>query len=313
MISYLEYNDNEEDDRCLRNIFGRNSSSSSSSSPSPSPSPSLKEKNEEKEEIGEMIPEEDTPQITSYRLHHINQDITIETNKKHGIAYQLWPASYLLCNYLQTNLQNIISTPLEQTDILELGAGVGLCGIFLSILGCYNVIITDLPEAIPLINMNIQHNRHLYHPNRPLPSSNILRWGIEEDFLPLPNHHNNDNHHQLYLIAADCVYWEHLYLPFYQTIFYYINTHNAILILSHYKRWKKEKKFFNMCMKVFHIDIIYENIELVPHLDEHIHQSYSRSGNTNHQNDHNNEMILDHKIPLRKQISRIYKMSKKII
>lgn len=57
-------------------------------------------------------------------------EIILHQQKLLGIAHQLWPAATLLCNYLERNLLSLYP---DQSifNILELGAGTGLCGLFL--------------------------------------------------------------------------------------------------------------------------------------------------------------------------------------
>lgn len=329
MSNFLEYGE-EDDENCIKNIFGRTSTSSSISS--------IDNNQQEEEEKQEKQEEKQENEIflTSYEINKINYNennennenykikIEIETNKLKGIAHQLWPASFLLCNYIENNFNQIINSnnnnnSHNNTEIIELGAGVGLCGIVLSILGCNYVTITDLPEAIELISKNIERNYHHIsssscssaslsslttntniniNSNQVL-RSDVLRWGIDEDYIryPLTTMEN------LIVIASDCVYWEHLYEPFFQTLDYFITTHNATVILSHFKRWKKEKKFFAMCQKKFQVEILYENIEVVPIGDEHIISSIIE--------DNDSKIKITGNPQTRKQISRIYRMKKK--
>ena len=297
MSSFLEYGD-EEDEDCIKNIFGRSSDSSTSSNPLLYSSIEIEEK-EQKEENNEEKKEENS--VLFYEITtNLNQKFTleIETNKSKGIAHQLWPASLLLCNFIQLNFNELISNPLN-TEIIELGAGVGLNGIVLGLLGCPYVTITDLPEAIELITRNIERNQHLLSSSSSIIHSDILRWGVNEDL----RHYPITSMTNLLIIASDCVYWEHLYSSFFETLDYFITTYNASIILSHFKRWKKEKKFFVMCEKRFKIEILYEKIEVVPIGDEHIDLSIRNEFETKEGG---------RKIQTRKQISRIYRMSKKV-
>jgi predicted nicotinamide N-methyase len=321
MLSYLEYENNEEDERCLVNIFGRSSSSSSDENDQNIKKLAEIEADEETERAEQAIPHNP---ITTYQLADRNIQVEIETNRIKGIAHQLWPASYLLCQYLETNLLELINNPFE-TEIIELGAGVGLSGIVLGILGCQKVTITDLPEALELITKNIERNQSLF-PSHVTISSKILRWGVQEDY-----HFFENSSKKLFVLAADCVYWEHLYDPFFRTLEYYITTHDATVILAHYKRWKKEKKFFTLCSRSFSVSVVYENIEMVPMTDEHVDLSASSSFSSasaldarKKKDDKDEEEVIEagavvsssvtmneKKVPMRKQISRIYLMKRK--
>eukprot|EP00978_Attheya_sp_CCMP212_P007268 scaffold16926_cov59-Attheya_sp.AAC.2 len=57
----------------------------------------------------------------------------------HSTGLTLWRASHLLCNYLVSHTKEIV----ENKTILELGAGLGLCGILAHKLGTRSVVLTD--------------------------------------------------------------------------------------------------------------------------------------------------------------------------
>jgi predicted nicotinamide N-methyase len=306
MLSYLEYENNDEDERCLVNIFGRSTSSDDDDNQKTKKSTEIEAEKEILDFTDQTLHQN---LVTTYQFIDSNIQVEIETNRIKGIAHQLWPASYLLSQQLQTNLIEIMNNPLE-TEVIELGAGVGLSGIVLGVLGCQKVTITDLPEALELIDKNIERNQILF-PSDVKICSKILRWGIEEDY----QFYENSSQKKLFLLAADCVYWEHLYDPFFRTLEYFITRHDATVILAHYKRWKKEKKFFHLCSKHFSLTILYENIEMVPMTDEHVDLTVSTSTSSfsisSIREDRATTTTGEKKVPMRKQISRIYMMKRK--
>lgn len=111
--------------------------------------------------------------------------VLIKEKRSLGIAHQVWPAATLLCQYLEKNIGNIVpsTAPSSEVNVLELGAGVGLCSIFLSLLmskirptSKTNIIMTDLPEAIQGLNNNISINFKPDQENSKL-KSEVLCWG----------------------------------------------------------------------------------------------------------------------------------------
>lgn len=69
------------------------------------------------------------------------------------LASELWPAAVTLCSALEHNSrwrELIASAPL----VVELGAGTGACGITAAALGARRVLLTDLPCAVPLLELN---------------------------------------------------------------------------------------------------------------------------------------------------------------
>lgn len=262
-------------------------------------------------------------EITHHSSQYFNTDITIETSKVKGIAHQLWPAAYLLCNYLEVYHRIYFNSP-STTSVVELGAGVGLGGILAGMFGCRTVIITDLAEAMPLIQKNIDHNQSLF-PNPSSVRAAVLRWGESVDHqsraaelqLSEPNA-------SVLVIAADCVYWEHLYEPFYQTLLYFVCELGATVVLSHVKRWKKEKKFFTMVGRKMSLEVVYEAVEMVPDDDPHCKFSQrsaeaesggSIAGTTESQIETSAEGfsvdVDKSRIRMRRQVSRVYRLTKK--
>ena len=97
--------------------------------------------------------------IEAYRSVKDAFTISYLQERKKGIAHQLWPAAVILSKYIEENIQIVCgnSCP-EDLCILELGAGIGLCGLVCTALKFRKVILTDLPVAIELLNTNINLN-----------------------------------------------------------------------------------------------------------------------------------------------------------
>lgn len=181
------------------------------------------------------------------------RSIRIRTNKKLGIAHQLWPAASFLCKYIEGNMSTILPNP-SSCNILELGAGVGLCGSFLAALGCKKVVMTDLSDALGLLNENIIVNN--IESNA---VASILRWGIEEDIHQSTRLFGGES---FLVIAADCVYWQSLYKPFYETLCI-LTDMGATVLLAHVKRWKKDNKFFSMCRQRLDVQMLQEEVKVL--------------------------------------------------
>ena len=196
----------------------------------------------------------------SIELYHSNRElftISMLQQKRKGIAHQLWPAATYLSKYMESNLDIACrNRSPENINILELGAGIGLCGLVCSKLNFKKVILSDLPVALELLQSNIELNKlsNIY--------AKVLSWGCEEDVLNIMNEF--DQNIPLLIIAADCVYWEVLFKPLCDTIKELITKYNAEVIISHVKRWKKDEKFFRMCRKIADVELLDEVRELIP-------------------------------------------------
>lgn len=70
-----------------------------------------------------------------------------------GTFQRVWPTAVVVSRYLCAN-----PSLLQGKRVLELGAGLGLVGIVCAALGAELVVVTDMPEALPLIEANVQRN-----------------------------------------------------------------------------------------------------------------------------------------------------------
>lgn len=207
----------------------------------------------------------------NFQSNRIN--ILLKQNATKGIAFQLWPAAEFLCNYFDENYQNLIENDCE--SIIELGAGIGLCGIYLAKLlkhtNLKDVYITDLQEAIPLICENISLNNQDSNINV---HSRVLSWDNSEEITDMIRVTCYEGRPLPLIIAADCIYWECLFVPFYNTLKEFIDQ-GCTVILSHVRRWKKDNKFFALCRKNnLKVEILHECKDMV--LNENTNESNRR-------------------------------------
>ena len=227
--------------------------------------------------------------LTEFRSSRSGIILNLYQEREKGIAFQLWPAAALLCAYIDENTD--ILTPYQtkkESDgpIIELGAGVGLCGLYVAAYGCDRVIITDLDVALPLIERNIDENKSVLRGDGSVRAYE-LKWGCMEDIDTLfsqMTYSRTSSGTPPLVIAADCVYWESLFLPFHQTLCALVLGFGCVVLISHVKRWKRDEKFFAMCRKRMKVEVVKETIEYVK-------EENSRSDRR------------------RRQISRIYKIT----
>ncbi|XP_051578883.1 protein-lysine methyltransferase METTL21D isoform X2 [Myxocyprinus asiaticus] len=82
---------------------------------------------------------------------------------KGDVGCVVWDAAIVLSKYLETeqfcSTQSGMST-WSSKKMIELGAGTGLVGLVAATLGA-NVIVTDLEDLQPLLQLNISKNQHL--------------------------------------------------------------------------------------------------------------------------------------------------------
>lgn len=221
-------------------------------------------------------------------------DVVLVERKQLGIAHQLWPAAKFLCEYFHknpsvlTNSASITDTVPELT-VIELGAGIGLCGMFVAkmLRGSHRVsaYVTDLPEAIEGLHDNIERNSLT-----DLVKVRVLSWGVKSELDTVLSEIGDQ---KPLIIAADCVYWECLFEPLFHTLRDCI-TLGCKVIIAHVRRWKKDGKFFAMCRKAgFTVTTLVEVVEVVPH--EHtgvptrqVTRIYCIEGTAGREQGHNN-------------------------
>jgi protein N-lysine methyltransferase METTL21C len=201
-------------------------------------------------------------------------EIVLIERRHLGIAHQLWPAAEFLCNFFKQkeNLKMVLPniddpSSIKPVPVLELGAGIGLCGMYVAeLVNRYcsivqsqqkaKVVLTDLPEALEGLMLNITRNSL-----QESVVAQMLRWGVAEDLDEVMSQF--DGAIPL-VLAADCVYWECLYTPLFQTL-QGLLARGCMVIISHVRRWKKDGKFFAMCRKAgFSVTVLVEEVKSVP-------------------------------------------------
>ncbi|EGT40055.1 hypothetical protein CAEBREN_10076 [Caenorhabditis brenneri] len=131
----------------------------------------------------------------------------------------------------------------ENKKVLELGSGTGVCGIALASLGA-EVILTDLPERIPLIEKNVKVNQKLTGDRIKI---QVLDW--TKDTIP----EGLD-----IVVAVDCVYYNSTIDPLIQLL----NNSNAkeILVVSEVRDIGEasiaQKSFYEKVKRFFQLDAI---------------------------------------------------------
>lgn len=223
--------------------------------------------NEEEEVIADVEEENNRDFLTELVHHSLSRSIEIKLfqQKRKGIAHQLWPAAAHLCNYIEANQDTVFAPTggVSATSVIELGAGIGLVGLFLSSLGCKKVVLTDLPQAMDILAINIEANSGITHGVEAMP----LSWGnLEETTQVLTSVYDSAAPILPPLIvAADCIYWECLFDILAQTLSELCGKGSRV-IMSHVKRWKKDSKFFKLCVKKgLMVTVLSESVEYVAH------------------------------------------------
>ncbi len=83
----------------------------------------------------------------------------------------VWESAYALEQYMRLNIGRICASPpvkrkrgLSRCKVLELGAGAGLLGLAMAARGAKATVLTDHPNAMPLLERNVRRNSALFEP-----------------------------------------------------------------------------------------------------------------------------------------------------
>ena len=114
--------------------------------------------------------------VDDYNHHIRSHDITLAIQQRafqaEGFASTIWDSAIVLSRMFE--LQGLHTTASHASTCIELGAGCGLVGLTLSVLG-YNVVMTDLPGNLRLLRANVRANTDAS--SHRAPRVRPLTWG----------------------------------------------------------------------------------------------------------------------------------------
>ena len=145
---------------------------------------------------------------------------------------KIWPASVLLSYFI-----NSLQAPQEKTTLLEIGAGIGLCGLFAALKG-FDVVISDYTDdALLFTRINILKN-NLQN------KAEVAKIDFTRDRL---------NQKFDYILGSEVLYQEESYRPLVKFLLAHLkSTPRAEIILAKDFR-RGAKKFFRLAPKEFKI------------------------------------------------------------
>lgn len=163
-------------------------------------------------------------EVLGHRLQ-ISQD----PNSKH-LGTTVWDASMVFVKFLERNSRKgrFCTSKLKGKRVIELGAGCGLAGFGMALLGC-DVISTDQVEVLPLLMRNVERNTSWIMQANPDSASfgsikvAELDWGNKDHIRAVEPPFD-------YIIGTDVVYAEHLLEPLLQTILALSGPRTTILL-----------------------------------------------------------------------------------
>lgn len=156
-----------------------------------------------------------------------------ETDRSTGVT--LWQAAPRLASFLQNHPEVC-----KGKSVLELGAGLGLCGITAHYLGAQSVVLTDGDtQTLKQMRENIKHNcgddafdcTNNGTANNQIIACRQLIWGSPhmETFV---QHGKYDT-----IIGADVVYTQESVQPLLDTVAFLLEEPHGQFVLSRFSKW----------------------------------------------------------------------------
>ncbi|NWT24783.1 MT21A methyltransferase, partial [Cardinalis cardinalis] len=189
-------------------------------------------------------------------FHFASRTIRLQQDwRRLGVAAVVWDAAVVLCAYLEME-----GIDLRDRSVIELGAGTGLLGIVVTLLGpkesagvralhstcCARVTITDRAAALELLESNVQAN--LPPELRPRAVVKELTWGKDLDnFSP--------GAFDL-ILGADIVYLEETFAELLQTL-EHLCSERTVILLSCRIRYERDLKFLKMLRERFSVSEVH--------------------------------------------------------
>lgn len=178
-----------------------------------------------------------------------------DPNSKH-LGTTVWDASMVLVKFLEKNCRKGRFSPskLKGKRVVELGAGCGVAGFGMALLGC-DVISTDQVEVLPLLMRNVERNTSRIMQMNPgsdsIGSIKVaeLDWGNEDHIKALEPPFD-------YIIGTDVVYAEHLLEPLLQTMLALSGPKTTILIGYEIRSTNVHEQMLDLWKRNFKVKIV---------------------------------------------------------
>ncbi|NXE34279.1 MT21A methyltransferase, partial [Ptilorrhoa leucosticta] len=185
-------------------------------------------------------------------FHFASRTIRLQQDwRRLGVAAVVWDAAVVLCAYLEME-----GIDLRDRSVIELGAGTGLLGIVVTLLGTRTVsvsrvllsslgarvTITDRAAALEFLESNVQAN--LPPELRPRAVVKELTWGKDLDNFP-PGAFD-------FVLGADIVYLEETFAELLQTL-EHLCSEQTVILLSCRIRYERDLKFLKMLRDRFSV------------------------------------------------------------
>ncbi|KAJ6309626.1 hypothetical protein OIU76_014548 [Salix suchowensis] len=178
-----------------------------------------------------------------------------DPNSKH-LGTTVWDASMVLVKFLERNCRRgrFCPSKLKGKRVIELGAGCGVAGFGMALLGC-DVVATDQIEVLPLLMRNAERNtaRIMQKDSNSDSFGSIqvaeLDWGNKDHIRAVDPPFD-------YIIGTDVVYAEHLLDPLLQTMLALSGPKTTILLGYEIRSTNVHERMLDMWKKNFEVKTV---------------------------------------------------------
>uniref|UniRef100_A0A5B7BHX9 Methyltransferase-like protein 21D n=1 Tax=Davidia involucrata TaxID=16924 RepID=A0A5B7BHX9_DAVIN len=178
-----------------------------------------------------------------------------DPNSKH-LGTTIWDASMVFAKFLEKNCRKgkFCQSKLKGKRVIELGAGCGVAGFGMAMLGC-DVVSTDQTEVLPLLMRNVERNTSRIMQMNPGSDSfgsikvAELNWGNKDHLKAVDPPFD-------YIIGTDVVYAEHLLEPLLQTILALSGPKTIILLGYEIRSTNVHEQMLQLWKRNFEVKIV---------------------------------------------------------
>ncbi|MEW5306988.1 MAG: hypothetical protein WDW36_009411 [Sanguina aurantia] len=177
---------------------------------------------------------------------HLQQDPSSE-----HLGTTVWDASIVMAKYFEKNLRKgeFARSKLRGKRAIEIGAGMGLGGLAFAMMGA-DVIITDTTEVLPMLRRNYERNLSPAAINASgchgTWADSVgkvvvaeLDWTVPEQVAPLLPPFD-------YVLAADCIYHEHITEDFHRTVMDLTNEKSTVVVVNELRSESVHSRFMEL-------------------------------------------------------------------
>lgn len=178
-----------------------------------------------------------------------------DPNSKH-LGTTVWDASMVFAKYLEKSSRKgrFCPSKLKGKRVIELGAGCGVAGFAMAMLGC-DVVTTDQKEVLPLLQRNVERNTSIIMQTN---LSSDVFGAIKVAELDWDNidHIKSVDPPYDFVIGTDVVYAEHLLDPLLQTILHLSGPRTTIMLGYEIRSTNVHEKMLQMWKSNFDVKTI---------------------------------------------------------